>query len=204
MIGNRILGAMLKFISLFTPPYFNKIYTIYTKNRFKSIGWATSFERFSLLQGENYITIGSNVWIGEGCYLTAWSSYRGQHFSPEIIISDRVTIGPHAHITAINRITIGKGVLTGKYITITDNSHGKSESIDDLMELPIERPLYSKGPVVIEDNVWIGDKVVVLPNVRIGKGSVIGANSVVTKDIPPYCVVAGNPAKIIKDLRNKD
>jgi acetyltransferase-like isoleucine patch superfamily enzyme len=66
--------------------------------------------------------------------------------------------------------------------------------------MPSERDLYSKGSVTIEDNVWIGDKVTILPNVRIGEGSVIGANSVVTKDIPPFCVAAGNPAKIIRKL----
>ena len=56
----------------------------------------------------------------------------------------------------------------------------------------------SKGDVIIGKNVWIGDKVTILPNVKIGDGVVIGANSVVTKDIPPCSVVAGNPAKIIK------
>ena len=58
--------------------------------------------------------------------------------------------------------------------------------------------IVSKGPVVIGDNVWIGDKVTVLPGVTIGDGAVIAANAVVTKDVPAYSVVAGNPAKIIK------
>lgn len=63
---------------------------------------------------------------------------------------------------------------------------------------PTQRPIYSKGPVVIGDNVWIGDKATILPNVSIGKGAIIAANSVVTKDVPEYSVFAGNPAKIIK------
>ena len=60
------------------------------------------------------------------------------------------------------------------------------------------RPMYSKGPVVIEDNVWIGEMVCILPNVRIGKGSIIGANAVVTKDVPANALVGGNPARVIK------
>ncbi|MDR2406844.1 MAG: sugar O-acetyltransferase, partial [Bacteroidales bacterium] len=59
------------------------------------------------------------------------------------------------------------------------------------------------GSVVIEDNVWIGDKVTILPGVHIGYGSIIGANAVVTKDVPANCVVGGNPAKIIKVIKNE-
>lgn len=68
-----------------------------------------------------------------------------------------------------------------------------------MMEIPpTQRPVYSKGPVIIGNNVWIGDKATILPNVSIGNGAIIAANSVVTKDVPEYCIVAGNPAKIIK------
>jgi galactoside O-acetyltransferase len=59
-------------------------------------------------------------------------------------------------------------------------------------------------PVVIEDNVWIGSKVVILPGVRIGSRAVIGAGSVVTKDIPPRCVAAGNPARVLRHLTELD
>ena len=60
--------------------------------------------------------------------------------------------------------------------------------------------MYSKGVVIIEDNVWIGDQACIMPNVIIGKGAIIGANAVVTKNVIPYSVVGGNPAKIIKQL----
>ena len=66
--------------------------------------------------------------------------------------------------------------------------------------MPSLRKLYSKGPVIIEDNVWIGEGVAILPNVIIGENSIIGANAVVTKDIPRNSVVGGNPAKIIRTL----
>ena len=66
---------------------------------------------------------------------------------------------------------------------------------------PVSRPLVSKGKVVIGENVWIGDKATILPGVSIGDGSVIGANAVVTKDVPPYSVVVGNPARIINKVK---
>lgn len=70
----------------------------------------------------------------------------------------------------------------------------------ELMIPPGDRSLYSKGPVIIGDNVWVGAGSCILPNVTIGNNCIIGANSVVTKSFPDNCVIAGNPAKIIKQL----
>ena len=90
--------------------------------------------------------------------------------------------------------------MLGKYITITDNSHG--ESVMEQLDInPIRRPLSSKGSVIIGERVWIGDKVTILPSVKIGNGSIIGSNSVVSKDIPENCVAVGNPAQIIKRIK---
>ena len=69
------------------------------------------------------------------------------------------------------------------------------------MSLPFnERPLYSKGSVVIGNNVWLGNNVCVMPGVTIGDGAIIGANSVVTHDVPAYAVAAGIPARVVKRL----
>lgn len=84
-------------------------------------------------------------------------------------------------------------------VTITDNSHGYITK-NETHTPPLKRPLYSKGPVIIGKNVWVGDKATILPNVNIGDGAIIGANAVVTKDVPPYSVAVGNPAKIVKLL----
>lgn len=70
------------------------------------------------------------------------------------------------------------------------------------MALPVsKRPIVTKGPVIINKNVWVGDKASILSGVTIGEGSIVAANAVVTKDVPAYSVVAGNPAKVIKNLR---
>ncbi|MBQ4013139.1 MAG: acyltransferase [Bacteroidales bacterium] len=181
---------------------FSKIYTRLISGGFKSFGagsviypWATR------IVGEKYISIGNDVFFDDHIQLTAWDRYGEQHFTPEITIGDGSAIGSSSHITAVNRICIGKNVLTGKNVLITDNAHGLF-SEESLAVPPRKRSLVSKGPVVIEDNVWIGDKATVLPGVRIGAGSIVGANAVVTRDVPPHSLVVGNPGRIIP-LKNK-
>ena len=111
-------------------------------------------------------------------------------------------IGEHTHITSINGITIGDGLLTGRYVYIGDNSHGELSWHDSSIP-PINRHLKTKGGVLIGNNVWIGDKVTILSGVTIGNNAIIGANSVVTHDVPDNSIVAGIPAKIIKRLSSE-
>jgi acetyltransferase-like isoleucine patch superfamily enzyme len=151
------------------------------------------------LVGSKYINIGDNVIFNENIVLTAWDNYYGQQFSPQITIGNGSNIGGYSKITAINKITIGNDVLIGRNVLITDHVHG--HSLRELLDIPpSKRNLYSRGHVIIEDNVWLGEKVSVLPGVTIGKGSIIGANAVVTKNIPAYCIACGIPAKIIKTM----
>lgn len=162
--------------------------------------------RFNQLLGAEFISVGSNTGIGEYCYLTAWKIGKSSTSEPSINIGSHCSIGAHNHITASNKIVIGDGFLSGKWVTITDNSHGNYDlnSFIDVNEwmksTPIKRPIVSKGPVIIGCNVWVGDKVTILPSVHIGDGVIIGANSLVTKDIPSYTIVDGNPAVVIKHL----
>lgn len=159
------------------------------------------------LRCPQYISIGKGCGFGDWLYLTAWDSFHciidgeetEQHFTPSITIGDDCCFGAFNHITCINQIRIGNRLLTGKWVTITDNNHGGT-SEETLHESPIKRPLVSKGPVVIGNDVWIGDKATVLAGVTIGDGAVISANAVVTKDVPAYSVVGGNPARIIKQV----
>ena len=98
---------------------------------------------------------------------------------------------------AIEYIHIGKNVLTGRFVLVNDHSHGSTEDLG-LDTAPFDRPLVCKGVITIGDNVWLGDKVSVLSGVTIGEGAIIGANSVVTKDVPAHSFAARCPARVIK------
>ena len=150
--------------------------------------------------GEDCISIGEGTHIGEHCVLTAWkTTCAGGDFHPEIVIGKNCDFGAWNHISATNSIRIGDNLLTGKWVTIIDNGHGET-NMATLQQAPLVRLVTSKGPIIIGNNVWIGDKATILPNVTIGDGAVIAANAVVTKDVPAYSVVAGIPAKVIKQV----
>lgn len=143
--------------------------------------------------GEKYIKISSNFHAGPSLRLEAWDSYGGEKYNPEVIIGSDVCFNSNVHIGANNFISIGNRVLVGSNVLITDHTHGQS-SMADLSIPPLERKLFSKGPIVIEDDVLIGDNVCILPGVKIGKSSIIGAGAVVTKDVPSFSIAKGVPA----------
>ena len=153
----------------------DKIYTIWIRNFIGIVGEDCTFAKPVFLQGggQRSIRIGNNTRI--------------------------CVIGDYCHITAINKISIGDGFLSGRYVYIGDNSHG-GLSWEEANIPPVRRILSTKGEVCIGNNVWLGDKVAILAGVHIGNNVIIGANSVVTHNIPSNCIAAGVPAKIIKKL----
>ena len=155
------------------------------------------FESDIQIHDPQFISIGAGSYVCHHAIITVWTEYHGQKFKPEIHIGENAHIGEYNHITSTNKIVIGDNLLTGRWVTITDNNHGETDYAT-LQIPPIMRFVISKGPVIIGSNVWIGDKATILAGVTIGDGVVIAANSVVTKDVPAYCVVAGNPAVVIK------
>ena len=204
-----ILYSIMKMVSIVYPynlsqrlrRYRNVLYTMWMRNFVGSFGNGSAILypcRF-WGGGSNNIQIGKNTTIQSSCILGCWVNYAGETFYPSIIIGDNCNIGEHTHITSINKITIGNGLLTGRYVYIGDNSHG-GLSLEEADIPPIKRKLQSKGDVVIGDNVWIGDKATILAGVHIGDNVIVAANSVVTKDVPSNTMVAGVPAKIIKTL----
>lgn len=144
-----------------------------------------------------YMRIGNDCYFGPDCRLEAWDRYLDDHFSPELVFGDDVRINSTCHIGCINKVVIGSQTLLGSHVVVIDHAHGRNSS-DELKVHPSERKLYSKGEIIIGERCWICENVVILPGVHIGDESVIGANSVVTKDIPQRCVAAGNPAKVVK------
>lgn len=179
---------------------FVKLNSLWLAPEFGAFGYGNQIEKLRSLIGAKNISIGNNCYIGINAQLTAFDKFHGLNFTPKIVIGDNVSLGDSIHITSINSITIGDGVLTGRRVTITDHSHGRIE-LSEMNVPPNDRTLFSKGPVHIGNNVWIGDKASILAGVTIGEGCIVGANSVVTKSIPSFCVVAGVPARIIKRIK---
>ena len=179
----------------------NWLYTLWIQNFLGEVGAESNFQYPLRLQGGGlkFIRIGSRTSIGSYSLLGAWERYKDELFRPEIIIGNDCNIGEYCHITAINKITIGDGLLTGRFVYIGDNAHG-GFSWEEADTPPAKRHLKSKGEIMIGRNVWIGDKVTVLGGVTIGDNVIIGAGSIVTHDIPSNSMAAGMPAKVVRQL----
>ena len=176
---------------------------IYSKNmlkKAKSVGkHVVVCRKIQLLNPQN-ISIGNDCYFGPDCRIEAWTRYENQTFNPEIIIGNEVRINSTCHIGAINHIEIGDSCLLGSHVMIIDHSHGNNTK-EELAIHPSDRELFSKGEIVIGDHCWLCENAVILPGVHIGAGTTIGANAVVTHDIPGNCVAAGNPAKVVKEIK---
>lgn len=122
---------------------------------------------------------------------------RGANISSKLSIGDNSGIGINCEV--IGSTVIGNDVMMGPECVIFTRNH-QIERTDVSMRL---QGFTEEKPVIIEDDVWIGQRVMIMPGIRVGKGSVIGAGAVVTKDVPRYAVVGGVPAKVIR-YRKKD
>lgn len=149
------------------------------------------------VRGKQYINIDEGFTTGFNCRLDAFNVKNKPE--PLIIIGKHVQINDDVHIGAIEKIEIHDHVLIASKVFITDHNHGKysGNDGDSPKTAPDKRPLYS-SPVIIEKNVWIGEFVSILPGVTIGEGSIVGTMSVVNKNVPPFCIVVGSPARIVK------
>lgn len=205
MIIFLLIGKLFGYLSLIIPrkityPWYliRRAYiTARKRTLFKSFGQGSLLAPGVKLLTPMHVSIGKSSSIMSHCIIETCPT--DEHV-PSLEIGNKVSIGEYSHITCANKVVIGNGVLTGRFVLITDNSHGNStKDVADIA--PLAREIHSNGPVFIGDNVWIGDKATILPNVTIGKGSIIAANAVVTKDVPEYSVVAGVPARIIKTIK---
>lgn len=179
--------------------FYSMVYSSYYSKMFKACG-KNFFLRAPLhLIGPCYITIGNNFYAGYRLRLEAINFEYSESQKPVMSIGDNVSFNYDCHVGCSNKILIGNNVLFASRVFITDHYHGEINYIS-LATPPNKRPIYSKGPVIIEDNVWVGEGVAIMPNVIIGRNSIIGANAVVTSNIPENSVVGGIPAKVIRTL----
>lgn len=169
----------------------------YYRFRFKSLGWRSTIKStLAIDHGEN-IELG-NIHLGYKAWLAANPLTDAQVC--RLIIKDGCVIGNFNHIYATGKIVLEKDVLTADRVYISDNLHGYEDISTPIKQQPIKQ----HGQVKIGEGSWLGENVSVIGS-SIGKHCVIGANSVVTHDIPDYSVAVGIPAKVIKkyDFINK-
>lgn len=144
--------------------------------------------------GKERISVGVNSFFGEGCELVVLKAHFAQELDAKLIIGNHVRITARGRITCAGHIVIGDDVLMAPDVFITDHNHGMNPTLEGGYS---PQPLIVKD-VVIEEGVWLGQRVCVLPGVTIGAHSIIGANSVVTHSVPAFCIAAGVPARVIK------
>jgi acetyltransferase-like isoleucine patch superfamily enzyme len=165
-----------------------------TVSAYKTARYFTSAGKNTVIKhnAEFWITENAILEIGNNCTIQDYAFFQLTKPQPKVFIGHNTVIGRHTMITAKNLIRIGSNVLMGAYVQIIDHNHGMER------DKPIREQPALIGKVVIEDDVWIGAGAKILMNVHIGVGAVIGSNAVVTRDVPPYAVVGGVPARVIK------
>ena len=157
-------------------------------------GRNVKFEDFCEIQGlsSEGITLGNNVTISRGVMIRP-SSYYGGDLGVGLIMGDNSSIGPYGYVGCSGKIVIGSNVMFGPRCSLFAENHVFSD-----MEVTIKSQGVKQKGITIEDDCWIGSNVVILDGVTIGKGSVVGAGSLITKDVPPGSIVVDKRNKVIR------
>lgn len=181
---------------------FRALYSFLVSRQLKSVkGIFLVNGDVSILGGKHMQTKG-DFYAGRGLRLEAVEKFKDKTYQPAIIFGKNFSTGENLHIGAVDRVEIGDDVLFGSKVYVTDHQHGMT-TYEDMSKAPENRELVSRGPVVIEDKAWVGDNVVILDGITIGHNAIVAAGAVVTKNVPPYTVVAGVPARVIKEVSDK-
>ncbi|MDN7671381.1 DapH/DapD/GlmU-related protein [Burkholderia oklahomensis] len=156
--------------------------------------------RANKIFGWRSIRVGKGVTIGDACWIQAVERYGMQTFRPSISIGDGAHLSDAVHMSAVSSIEIGNGCLLGSRIYIGDHAHGDSADADHQSVPPARRPLARIEEIRIGDNCWICDGAIILAGTRLAPGCIVAANAVVRLTADAACLIAGNPATIVKRL----
>ncbi len=195
-------------IRIFSRYVFNLLRYPFYKICFRKIGRNCFIAPNSLIEHAKNIELGDKVIISgysNICANTKQSIKIGNNsiiFNHAIVkcggegfieVGENSTVNPFCVLEGLGGLSIGSGVRIASGSKLMSFNHSFSDK-----RTPIYKQGFTKKGIVVEDDVWIGTNAVILDGVRIGRGSIVGAGSVVNKDVPPFCIVAGVPAKIIK------
>ena len=187
-----IKKIILKFRSLHI-----RIFTMLLKGKFRAWGQDSRLENPAKISGHSHIEVGKHVHICSNAWLNVKDD-KGEG-KPTLTIGDGTYIGRSVQINAWQNVVIEDHVLIADRVYISDADHIFEKSTKPIMLQGDE----FRASVCLKKGCWVGIGAVIMPGVTIGKNAVVGANSVVYKDVPDFTVVAGVPAKVIRVLTIK-
>lgn len=159
---------------------------------------------FSLEEGCEIVGLSKRgVVFGNRCTIGRFATIRPTNVLVDeagegLKVGDRSNIGAYSYIGCSGYIEIGNNVMMGPRVNLLAENHNFEQT-----DFPMKDQGVTRGTIVIEDDCWLGANCSVLSNVRIGRGSIVATGAVVTKDVPPYSIVGGVPAKVIKSRTEK-
>ena len=151
-----------------------------------------------LIIGPRMIHIGDNTTIQSDAWFGVYR-HKDETVHPHLVIGNGVYVGHYSCITTVDEVRIGNRCVLSDYVYISDHVHGYDPKSGPILQ----QQLNSKGPVVVGNDCFLGYRVTVLPGVTLGNNVVVGANSVVTSSFPSYTMIAGAPAREIKQYSDK-
>ena len=175
----------------------DKIFTLAVGRSFLAMGPGCCICLPLRIYGEKRIRIGAGVYIGSDSWLQAIGD-EATSDGPTIDIGSRVSISGHCTISSVESVIVEDDVLIARHVYIADHSHRYTNPALPIKDQGISRV----APVRLRRGAWLGQGVVVCPGVTIGSQAVIGANAVVTTDIPDFAIAVGAPARVVGDIRS--
>lgn len=172
----------------------SKCFSLLVAGAFARFGKRTVLMLPVRLLGEKRIALGSGVFVGADSWLQTLPD--GDSQSVAISIGDGTSIAGACVISAVRSVRLEENVLLARNVYISDHMHKYTQTNQPVLSQGVEKI----KPVLIKKGAWLGQNVVVCPGVTIGSGTVIGANSVVTQDVPDFCVAAGAPARVVRPI----
>ena len=190
----RMLGRCAANLQRFAARAWGKAFSLSVSGSFASFGVRTVLQPPIRLVGEDRISVGSGVFVGAGAWFQTLPDGDGGHGS--ISIGDGTSIAGSCTLSSARAIRVGSAVSFARGVYVADHAH----AYDDCSLPVLAQGLENIAEVEIGDGAWLGQNVVVLPGVRIGRGAVVSANSVVAGNVPDHTVVAGTPARVVRSF----